>query len=265
MYNTDFPTRAELPSRAKLRRSTFIAAASAAVLLVTVVFPSEYGFDPTGVGNILGLKRMGEIKTQLASEAEADRAKAEQSAGISSSAGVLASIERRLGGIEQQLATQRMAAVMSESEAAQTEIGLEPADAIETASTDLVVVPPKPAAAEEEAATEVALAAPAARNDEVSLTLEPGQGTEVKLVMAAGAKANFAWTANGSVLNVDTHGEGDGEKVSYEKGRGVASDEGVLEASFAGTHGWFWRNRTAEPVTLTLQTKGDYEELKRIK
>lgn len=264
MYNTDFPTRAELPSRAKLRRSTLIAAASAAVLLVTVVFPSEYGFDPTGVGNILGLKRMGEIKTQLASEADADRAKAEQSAGIPSSASVLASIERRLGGIEQQLATQRMAAAMLESEA-QTQNGLEPADAIETASTDVLVIPPKPVAAQDETASEVALAAPSGRNDEVSLTLEPGQGTEVKLVMSAGAKANFAWSANGSVLNVDTHGEGNGESVSYEKGRGVASDEGVIEASFAGTHGWFWRNRTTEPVTLTLQTKGDYQELKRIK
>lgn len=75
MYNTDMPSRAELPSSAQLLRSTIIAAGVAAALLVTVVLPSEYGIDPTGAGRALGLTEMGEIKTQLAEEAEADRAK----------------------------------------------------------------------------------------------------------------------------------------------------------------------------------------------
>src|SRR5215208_7004553 len=75
MYNTDMPTRAELPSSAQLLRSTFIAAGVAAALLVTVVLPSEYGIDPTGAGRALGLAEMGEIKTQLAEEAAADQAK----------------------------------------------------------------------------------------------------------------------------------------------------------------------------------------------
>lgn len=75
MYNTDMPTRADLPSTARLLRSTAIAAGVAAALLVTVVLPSEYGIDPTGAGRALGLTEMGEIKTQLAEEAEADRAK----------------------------------------------------------------------------------------------------------------------------------------------------------------------------------------------
>ena len=73
MYNTDLPTRAELPSSRQLVRSTAVAAAVAAGLLVTVVLPSEYGVDPTGVGRALGLTEMGEIKAQLAAEAEADR------------------------------------------------------------------------------------------------------------------------------------------------------------------------------------------------
>ncbi len=47
---------------------------SAAALLITVVLPSEYGIDPTGAGRILGLTEMGQIKTQLAQEAAADRA-----------------------------------------------------------------------------------------------------------------------------------------------------------------------------------------------
>jgi hypothetical protein len=68
MYNTDLPTRAELPSAMKLMQSTILAAIVALTLLITIVMPSEYGIDPTGVGRLLGLKQMGEIKTQLAEE-----------------------------------------------------------------------------------------------------------------------------------------------------------------------------------------------------
>jgi hypothetical protein len=50
MYNTDMPSRAELPSSAQLIRSTIIAAGVAAALLVTVVLPAEYGIDPLGSG-----------------------------------------------------------------------------------------------------------------------------------------------------------------------------------------------------------------------
>ena len=99
--------------------------------------------------------------------------------------------------------------------------------------------------------------------DRVSVTLEPGQGVEFKLVMDKGAKAWFEWTANGSKLNFDAHGNGNGRSVQYEKGRGVPNDAGSLEASFKGDHGWFWRNRTNKKVTLTLKTKGDYSKLKR--
>src|SRR5215210_3414876 len=75
MYNTDMPSRAELPTSGQLVRSTLIAAGVAAALLVTVILPAEYSIDPTGAGRALGLTEMGEIKKQLAEEAEADRLK----------------------------------------------------------------------------------------------------------------------------------------------------------------------------------------------
>lgn len=75
MYNSDIPTRAELPSSAQLIKSTMIAFVAAAVLLVTVVLPAEHAIDPTGIGRALKLTDMGEIKKQLATEAAADRAK----------------------------------------------------------------------------------------------------------------------------------------------------------------------------------------------
>ena|SRR5215203_3532275 len=73
MYNSDLPTRAELPSSKQLLRSTIIAIVVAGILLITVVLPSEYGIDPTRIGRLLGLTEMGEIKTQLAAEAKKDR------------------------------------------------------------------------------------------------------------------------------------------------------------------------------------------------
>ena len=73
MYNTPVPPKSELPTSAQLLKSTLVAAGVAATLLVTVVLPSEYNIDPTGAGKVLGLKQMGEIKSQLAEEAEADR------------------------------------------------------------------------------------------------------------------------------------------------------------------------------------------------
>jgi len=73
MFNAEKPSLDELPSSAQLIRSTIIAATSAVVILVTVVLPAEYNIDPTGIGGAIGLAEMGEIKTQLAEEAEADR------------------------------------------------------------------------------------------------------------------------------------------------------------------------------------------------
>jgi hypothetical protein len=73
MYNTDLPTRAELPSTAKLLRSTAVAVVIAAGLLITTVLPAEYGIDPTGIGGALGLTQMGKTKMALAAEAAAQK------------------------------------------------------------------------------------------------------------------------------------------------------------------------------------------------
>ena len=94
------------------------------------------------------------------------------------------------------------------------------------------------------------------------VTLEPGQGSEVKLVMKSGEQAEFSWTAEGGVVNFDTHGDGGGQSISYEKGRNVPSDEGVIEAAFDGNHGWFWRNRGNTDVNVIIRARGQYTEMK---
>lgn len=71
---TPIPTTPTPPSARALARSTLLAAVVAALLLVTTVLPAEYGIDPTGIGRVLGLTQMGEIKVRLAKEAAADAA-----------------------------------------------------------------------------------------------------------------------------------------------------------------------------------------------
>jgi len=79
MYNTDLPTRAELPTSKQLLVSTLCAALMAALLLITIVLPAEYAIDPTGIGRSLGLTEMGEIKQTLAQETSPEQV-AQQSA-----------------------------------------------------------------------------------------------------------------------------------------------------------------------------------------
>lgn len=225
MFNSQAPNPDDLPSSAQLVKSTIISAIAAGILLVTVVLPSEYAIDPTGVGSGLGLTEMGEIKTQLAEEAEMDR---------------------KAGGDAAQPGT-----AFGETQGKPATTPLEGTSLINRIVREFGI-----SSAFAQDAT--------VRQDEISITLQPGEGAEIKLVMVKGAKANYAWTANGSKVNFDTHGDGGGESISYEKGRGAAEDSGVLEAAFDGNHGWFWRNRTSEPVTVTLKTEGDYAEIKRM-
>ena len=78
MHNANIPTDRELPSTQKLIKSIILAIVTAVVLLVTVVMPAEYGIDPTGIGEAIGLKNMGEIKVSLAKELAAEEAQAIQ-------------------------------------------------------------------------------------------------------------------------------------------------------------------------------------------
>lgn len=141
------------------------------------------------------------------------------------------------------------------AEAEAEEAGLQPAPA----------APPAVAAAATHAATPTPTPiAPGVRTDETVLTLAPDQGAEIKLVMEEGARVDFTWTSSGGAINYDTHADRPGTPYhGYGKGS-EQRVEGELVAAFTGSHGWFWRNRSGEPVTITLQTTGAYSEVKRV-
>ncbi|KTE16997.1 hypothetical protein [Sphingopyxis sp. H115] len=203
MFNSQRPKLEDLPTTGQLLRATGLAIVAAGAILVTVVLPSEYAIDPTGIGRQLGLTQMGEIKAQLAEEAAQDAA----------------------------------------AEAA----GAAPA-AVATASASA------PKAAET-----------GQRTDTMKLTLAPGQGAEIKATMANGAKLSFDWSVEGGRVNFDTHGDAPGvDYHGYGKGKETTGEKGELVAAFDGKHGWFWRNRSAAPVTITLRTEGAYTDIRRV-
>jgi len=136
----------------------------------------------------------------------------------------------------------------------------------EAEEAGLAVVASAPAAAPAAPATTAGTpASPSGhRSDETVITLAPDQGAEIKLVMEEGARVDFTWTSSGGAVNFDTHADRPGTPYhGYGKGS-ERRVEGELVAAFAGSHGWFWRNRTGEPVTITLRTTGAYSEVKRV-
>jgi hypothetical protein len=122
---------------------------------------------------------------------------------------------------------------------------------------------PQAAAAPTKAA--IAKATPL-RSDEMTLTLPPHSGVEVKAEMAAGDHMIFRWEATGPV-KADMHGEppnaGDDEFTTYWKEADLTSGQGAFTAPFEGIHGWYWRNRGETPVTVKVRTSGFYKALIR--
>ena len=211
MYNAEIPKDIELPSSKKLIKSTAIAAVSAVIVLVTCVMPAEYAIDPTGMGKVLGLTKMGEIKQSLTEESEN---------GINAAQAV--------NSVEQ--------------------ISVETSTQTATDNAQMIM--------------------PAINKESISIELKPGQATEVKLTMPQSASVNFDWKAVGGGLNYDTHGDPvnapKGFYHVYGKGKNETTQQGVLKAAFDGKHGWFWRNRTENPVTVTLLVEGQFSEMKKV-
>ncbi|EPF74232.1 MULTISPECIES: hypothetical protein [Acinetobacter] len=215
MYNNEIPKDVELPSSKKLIKSTIIAAVSAVVVLVTCVMPAEYAIDPTGIGKVLGLTNMGEIKQSLAEESENGMGVTESS----STDGTVDSNAQVVSPVEEDIVAQT--AVM-----------------------------------------------PGIMKDSISIELKPGQATEVKVKMPEGASVNFDWKTNGGGLNYDSHGDPVNAPKDfyhgYGKGRNETAQQGTLTAAFDGSHGWFWRNRTEQNVTVTLNVEGQFSEMKKV-
>ena len=195
MFNTHKPSENDLPTSSQLLKSTIVAICVGCALLILIVLPAEYGTDPTGVGELLGLKKMGEIKTRLKQDF----------------------LKENIGAKDE---------LMVESETGK------------------------------------------GNQDVMEFVIAPDEAIEIKLEMKKGSMAKYKWTTQNGGLNFNLHGDGhkDFQKsISYKKGRMTSSDSGEFKAEFDGYHGWFWRNRNNESVTVTLETFGDYILIKQMK
>ena len=185
-----------LPALKDLHRASAGIGVVTALLVVMVVLPAERGIDPTGVGGMLGLTALGDIKEGADADAH------------------------------------------------------EPEVAADVATPTADVATPSPE--------------PSFRTDELSVTIAPKKGTEVKAVMRAGDQLVYSWEAVGGRVFYDFHGEPEGAApdvfTSFDKGTKGAS-AGDFEAPFDGVHGWYWQNVGIEPVTVTLKTTGVYSKI----
>lgn len=213
---------AKLPTISSLVRSTLIASAVAMTLAVTCVLPAEYAIDPTGVGRVLGLTEMGEIKrdAELKKAKKASAPKWNASRIQIASGPHIMSDAAPIGGAWLQLAQAAPA-----------------------------TVPQAPAAASQ-------------KTDTLEIVLQPNAKMELKAWMKKGDGYAFTWTAS-SPINFNFHGEKfnarDDEYTEYRKGI-AATDKGEFKAGYEGTHGWSWRNRTKQPITVKATITGTYEK-----
>ena len=195
MFNTNKPSENDLPTSSQLLKSTMVAISVGCTLLILVVLPAEYGTDPTGVGELLGLKKMGEIKTRLKQDF----------------------LKENIGAKDE---------LMVESETGK------------------------------------------GNQDVMEFVIAPDEAIEIKLEMKKGSIAKYNWTTKNGGLNYNLHGDGhkgSQKSISYKKGRMTSSDSGEFKSEFDGYHGWFWRNRNNESVTVTLESFGDYILIKQMK
>ena len=186
---------------------------------------------------------MGEIKKQLAIEAEQDRVRDNQQTPVPAMPEQKSALLRLIAGF-----------VVSPAHA-------HPGGHDDDGTNEA----PATASSPHQAGPLIAQPAPApTKTDDIVFTLKPGEGIEYKMTMKKGAQVQFSWRADGEV-NYDMHGtQQGGKESSYKKGRAVTFDDGTLTAAYDGGHGWFWRNRTSKDVTVTLKVNGAYTYIKRM-
>ena len=124
-------------------------------------------------------------------------------------------------------------------------------------------LPPNAAGGDHVAPGAVAKSAMPLKTDAMSLTLAPDTGAEIKARMKKGQQFVFEWKTNGAPVEVDMHGEppnaGTEVFTSYWKVPQQGSAQGAFVAPFDGTHGWYWRNNSRAPVTVSVKVSGFYD------
>jgi hypothetical protein len=95
--------------------------------------------------------------------------------------------------------------------------------------------------------------------DTLQLVIDGQSRIEFKLRMDEGSPLAFEWSAN-QTLTYDFHGDHASDAnnfTSHDHGQ-AASKSGDFVAPFTGRHGWYWRNDSPQPVTVTVHLTGKF-------
>jgi len=98
--------------------------------------------------------------------------------------------------------------------------------------------------------------------DTITITIPARGDKEYKFLLPMNATLEYSWKTDGESLFYDFHGEPTGDTTGYfesfKKNTGNQSS-GSHTSTFAGTHGWYWKNNSRSPVVITLKAKGEYQ------
>ncbi|MFT6256305.1 hypothetical protein EGC86_12995 [Shewanella frigidimarina] len=96
----------------------------------------------------------------------------------------------------------------------------------------------------------------------IEVMVPAGRGIEYKFDMQQFEKMTYEWITDGTALFVDLHGEPKGDTSGYYESYVIATSadmKGSFTAPFAGSHGWYWKNKSNQPVAVQLLVKGQYK------
>lgn len=239
--NIDSHENREVPSKEKLIRSTKRAWVIALIILVIFVLPAEYWIDITGIWNLIGLKEMWKIKMSLKRDMEKINAKKQEELTKKSQENT----------VDESLVAQNVD-TENTTNSNDTEDSI-PTDTQKTASTTIPAQPQNTSTSNQK------------KTDKIVVKILPDESTEIKAVMKQGQEMVYNRYVDAWHLNYNMHAEWDnGESAEYGDWRQLPKEEWKILAEFNWKHGWFFRNRSWQEVTLTLEVNGSFEELKQV-
>ena len=96
----------------------------------------------------------------------------------------------------------------------------------------------------------------------IEVTVPAGRGIEYKFFMKQHEKMTYEWLTDGEPLYFDLHGEPEGDTTGYFESYTIATSnemKGSYTTPFTGSHGWYWKNKSDNPVSVQLLVKGQYD------
>ena len=107
----------------------------------------------------------------------------------------------------------------------------------------------------------------AMKAETINIALATDEEIEYKAMMQQGDAISFRWSTDGGQVYYDFHGHdpsfGPDFWTRYEEGE-TAELAGSIVAPYSGQHGWYWVNLAGEPMTITLEVAGFYDEIVKL-